>query len=135
MQLSIQANAQKQAKSLIQSWGKQAGVQIENVRYHLLRNGLILQNIRVERGQNQILIKHIFVRANPKLLTGSTPRIGSVNIAGVSAVIRTDDHNAWQEERPLQQIWQAATSLTLRDGQIKLYLKGTDAPPVVLSEF
>ncbi|MFQ5345373.1 MAG: hypothetical protein ACE5DZ_05375, partial [Mariprofundus sp.] len=71
----------------------------------------------------------------PKLLTGSTPRIGSVNMAGVSAVIRTNDHNVWQDEPQLRQIWQAATSLTLRDGQIKLYLKGTDAPPVVLSEF
>jgi len=135
MQLSIQANAQIQAKALVQSWGKQAKVQIGNVRYHLLRNGLILQNIKIERGQDKVMIKHIFVRANPKLLTSSTPRIGTVDIAGFDAEFtNAGNNNIWQQDRDLKQIWLAATSLSVHGGQIKLYLKGKDFPPVELRE-
>ena len=133
MQLSIQANAQKQAKALIQSWGKQAEVQIGDVRYHLLRNGLVLQGIRIERGSDKITIKHILIRANPKLLTSNTPRIGTMEISGFDAEFtNTASNNIWHQDRDLKQIWQAATSLTVLDGQIKLYLKGKDFPPVEL---
>ena len=135
MQLSIQTYAQKQAKELIHAWGEHANVHIADVRYHLLRNGLVLQGIRIERGDDQVTIKHILVRANPKLLTSSTPRIGTMDISGLDAVFtNTASNNIWHQDRDLKQIWQAATSLTVHGGQIKLYMKGKDSPPVELLE-
>jgi len=133
MQLSIQAYAQKQAKELIRAWGERANVHIADVRYHLLRNGLVLQGIRIERGGDKVTIKHILVRANPKLLTSSTPRIGTMDISGLDAEFtNAASNNIWHQDRDLKQIWQAATSLTVHGGQIKLYLKGKDSPPVEL---
>ncbi|MDQ6999761.1 MAG: hypothetical protein Q9M12_02615 [Mariprofundus sp.] len=132
MQLSIQTYAQKQAKELIRAWGERANVHIDDVRYHLLRNGLVLQGIRIERGSDKITIKHILVRANPKLLTSSTPRIGTMDISGIDAEFTYADNYIWQQDRGLKQIWQATPSLTVHDGQIKLYLKGKSFPPVEL---
>jgi len=133
MQLSIQAYAQQQAKELIQSWGKQARVHIGNVRYHLLRNGLILQNIRIERGDDKVTIKHILVRANPKLLTSSTPRIDSMDISDFEAEFsNAGDLHIWQQDDDLKHIWQATTSLTVHNGQIRLYPKGKGFPPLIL---
>ncbi|MDQ6982737.1 MAG: hypothetical protein Q9M08_07025 [Mariprofundus sp.] len=133
MQLSIQAYAQKQAKELIRVWSERANVHIDDVRYHLLRNGLVLQGLRIERGSDKVSIKHIFVRANPKLLTSSTPRIGIMDISGFDAEFTSAvNSKIWHQDRDLKQIWQAATSLTVHGGHVNLYLKGKDFPPVEL---
>jgi len=134
MQLSIQAHAQQQAQALVQAWGARASVHIGDVRYHLLRNGLILRDIRIERGDDSIAIAQMLLRANPKLLTGDAPRIGVIDISGLRAQItRAGQADVWKHERYLQQIWQAATALTVHDGHIRLYVNGTEAPPLELS--
>ena len=135
MQLSIQAHAQKQAATLIHAWGDRAGVDIGDVRYHLFRNGLILQNIHIERGDDAINIGQMFLRANPTLLTGDVPRIGTIDISGLKAEITHigDASEIWRHDRHLKQIWQAATSLTVHNGDIKLYLHDKAAPPLELN--
>jgi hypothetical protein len=134
MQLSIQAYAQQQAKELVQAWGERANVHIGDVRYHLLRNGLILRDIQIERNHDSISIAQMLLRANPKLLTGDAPRIGVIDISGLHAEItHAGQADIWKHDRYLKQIWQAATSLTVHDGNIKLYVNGTDSPPLELS--
>jgi len=134
MQLSIQAYAQQHANELIHAWGQRANVHIGDVRYHLLRNGLILRDIRIERGNDSITIAQMLLRANPKLLTGDAPRIGVMDISGLHAEItHAGQADAWQHNRYLKQIWQAATSLTVHDGNIKLYVNGKDSPPLAWS--
>jgi len=131
MQLSIQAYAQQQAKELVQAWGERANVHIGDVRYHLLRNGLILRDIQIERNHDSISIAQMLLRANPKLLTGDAPRIGVIDISGLHAEItHAGQADIWKHDRYLKQIWQAATSLTVHDGTIKLYVNGTDSPPL-----
>jgi len=134
MQLSIQAHAQQQAKELIQAWGERANVHIGDVRYHLLRNGLILRDIQIKRGTDSIGISQMLLRANPKLLTGNAPRIGVIDISGLNAEItQAGQADIWQHDGYLRQIWQAAILLTVHDGNIKLYVNGKDAPPLELS--
>jgi len=134
MQLSIQAYAQQHAKALVQAWGERANVHIGDVRYHLLRNGLILRDIQIERGNDSIGIAQMLLRANPKLLTGDAPRIGVIDISGLHAEItHAGQADIWKHDRYLKQIWQAATSLTVHDGNIKLYVDGKDSPPLELS--
>ncbi len=133
MQLSIQDHAQQQAKTLVQAWGARANVHIGDVRYHLLRNGLILRGIRIERGDDSIAIAQMLLRANPKLLTGDAPRIGVIDISGLRAQItRAGQADDWKHELYLKQIWQAATALTVHDGHIQLYVNGTAAPALEL---
>ncbi|MDQ6996259.1 MAG: hypothetical protein Q9M82_02220 [Mariprofundus sp.] len=135
MQLSIQAHAQQQARALIQTWGERANVHIGDVRYHLLRNGLILRDIQIERGNDSIDIAQMLLRANPKLLTGNAPRIGEIDISGLSAEItHVGQADIWLHDRYLRQIWQAATLLTVHNGNIKLYVNNKDAPPLELSD-
>ena len=135
MQLSIQAHAQKHAAKLIHTWGDRAHVDIGDVRYHLLRNGLILQDIHIERGDDAINIGQILLRANPKLLTSDAPRIGSMDISGLKAEITHIDGvpEIWRHDRYLKQIWQAAISLTVHNGDIKLYLRDKGTPPLELN--
>ena len=135
MQLSIQAHAQKHAAKLIHAWGDRAHVDIGDVRYHLLRNGLILQDIHIERGDDAINIGQILLRANPKLLTSDAPRIGTMDISGLKAEITHIDGvpEIWRHDRYLKQIWQAATSLTVHNGDIKLYLHDKGTPPLELN--
>jgi len=140
MQLSIQAHAQKQAAKLIHAWGDRAHVDIGDVRYHLLRNGLILQDIHIERGDDAINIGQMLLRANPKLLTSDAPRIGTIDISGLKVEItHIGDPDIWsfdrylKQDRHLKQIWQAATSLTVHNGDIKLYLHDKGTPPIELS--
>jgi len=134
MQLSIQAYAQQQARELIQAWGERANVHIGDVRYHLLRNGLILRDIQIERGNDSIGISQMLLRANPKLLTGNAPRIGIIDISGLNAEItHIGQTDIWQHDHYLRQIWQAANSLTVHGGNIKLYVNDKDAPPLELS--
>ncbi len=133
MQLSIQAHAQQQADELVHDWGKQAHVQIGKVRYHLLRNGLILHDIHIRRGDDRVDITQILLRANPKLLTGSAPRIGMVDIFGLHAdITHAGNASVWKHDPFLGQIWQAATALHLHDGNIALYMQGRDRPALKL---
>jgi len=135
MQLSVQSHAQQQADALVHIWGKRASVQIGEVRYHLLRNALILHAIHIERGNDTVDIAQILLRANPKLLTGSTPRIGMVDISGLNAEITgIEDAGIWQHDHYLGQIWQAAAVLTVHDGNIKLHLKSKHTPPLELKD-
>jgi len=134
MQLSVQAYAQQQAKELVQAWAERANVHIGDVRYHLLRNGLILRDIQIERGNDRIGMAQMLLRANPKLLTGDAPRIGVIDISGLNAEIaHAGQADIWKHDRYLRQIWQATTSLTVHDGNIKLYVNDKDAPPLELS--
>jgi len=134
MQLSIQAYAQQQARELIQAWGERAGVHIGDVRYHLLRNGLILRDIQIERGDDRVGISQMLLRANPKLLTGDAPRIALIDISGLDAEISyAGQAGIWQHDSYLKHIWQAATSLTVHDGHMKLYVHDKDTPPLEFS--
>jgi len=133
MHLSIQIKAQKQAEDMIHQWGEEAGIKIGDVRYHLLRNGLILQQVHLEREQDSLAIQHLFIRANPKLLTGTNPKIGRVEITGFDAVIWNPDSKApWQNDQRLVRIWKATQSLTVSDASLTLHLKDELHPPIRL---
>ncbi|PJA31867.1 MAG: hypothetical protein CO187_07020 [Zetaproteobacteria bacterium CG_4_9_14_3_um_filter_53_7] len=133
MHLSIQINAQKQAEELIHKWSEEAGVKIGDVRYHLLRNGLILRKVSLERERDSLTIDHILIRANPRMLTGSTPKIGRVEISGFDAVIwNPDSSTAWQQDQRLMTIWHATQSLLAINGSLTLHLKDEFTPPIKL---
>jgi len=133
--LSVQQHAQQQAEALIQQWGRDAGVEIGNVRYHLLRNGLVLQNIRVHRGNESLNIKHILVQANPRLLTGGHPRIGHVTVSGVEATLQMKGGDSdWLHEQRLLQLWQAARAFTLRGGRLTVYASPESTQPLVFTD-
>ncbi|MDX8405507.1 MAG: hypothetical protein R8K50_05075 [Mariprofundus sp.] len=129
MHLSVQQQAQQQAETLIQQWGREAGVEVGNVRYHLLRNGLALQGIRIQRGEDSLVIKHILVHANPQLLTGEHPRIGNVMVSGVEAILHagSDDPGRLLRERHLLQLWQVTRDFSLSDGKLSLYVQSDSA--------
>jgi len=155
MHLSIQRHAHAQAEILVQAWGKQAHVQIAAVRYHILRNGLILKDIHIQRGADEISIEHLFMRTNPALLSNPILHIGAVEISGIKAVLhvsntaQTDTDQAatqqvstsqanpsqkkakpsWQDEPQLMKLWQAITSLKAQHGQLALYLTPPQLPP------
>ncbi|MFQ5519647.1 MAG: hypothetical protein ACE5E3_06575 [Mariprofundus sp.] len=132
--LSIQIHAQQRAEQMIQQWGEKAGVSIGDVRYHLLRNGLILQNIHIQRGDDSINIEHLLVRADLGLLTSNKPRIGKVALSGLQADIHAPGKTFnWQQDQHLKRIWQATTALTIRDGNMKLHLADSNAPPLELT--
>ena len=133
MHLSLQIQAQKQAEAAIHSWADAAGVKIGDVRYHLLRNGLILKKIEINRGSDSLSIDHILVSANPTLLTGKNPRLGSVVISGLEAELHHSGQlNEWQQDEKLQRIWQAANALQVDDGTLMLYLENESAVPLII---
>ncbi|WP_238701153.1 hypothetical protein [Mariprofundus erugo] len=122
MHLSVQQQAQQQAGQLILQWGRDAGVEIGDVRYHLLRNGLVLQQIRLHKGDDTLAIAHMLIHANPKLLTGSHPRIASVSVSGVDASLHIPvGDGSWLDEPRLLQLWNATRAFDLHDGRLNLY--------------
>lgn len=132
--LSIQQHAQQRAEGLLQQWGKKAQVQIGNVRYHLLRNALIVQQIHVSREGGSLSIAHMLIRANPKLLTSNSPQIGEIEVDGVQAQLWAPGaEKGWQQDEYLKRIWHASRSLSLRDGELALYLQGKTKPPLKMT--
>jgi len=133
--LSVQQHAQLQAEELIQQWGRDAGVEIGNVRYHLLRNGLVLKDIRLHRDGESLAIRHILVHANPRLLTGAHPRVGDVTVSGVEMTLyMTEGESAWLHEPRLLQLWQATRAFSLRDAKVTLYAGPRGQPPLAFSD-
>ena len=134
MQLSIQIHAQKKAETVIEQWGHAAGVQVESVHYHLLRNALILRRIEVSRGDDFVLMEHMLLRANPALLTSQRPQIGRVEISGLEASLsHAGISNSWQQDEALIRLWQASSSLFLRDGTVSFYPQGEASPPLIFT--
>lgn len=122
MHLSVQQQAQQQAGQLILQWGRDAGVEIGDVRYHLLRNGLVLQQIRLQKGGDSLAIAHMLIHANPTLLTGSHPRIASVSVSGVDASLHMPPGgDSWLNEPRLLQLWNATRAFDMHDGSLHLY--------------
>ncbi|ATX80983.1 hypothetical protein Ga0123462_0104 [Mariprofundus ferrinatatus] len=133
MHLSLQIRAQKQAEESIYGWAETANVKVGDVRYHLLRNGLILKGIEIERGSDALVIDHMLVRANPKLLTSNAPRIGTVAISGLQAELHYQGLlDTWQNDEVLQRIWKATGALHVDDGIVALYLENEEAPPLII---
>lgn len=135
MQLSIQIHAQQKAEKLIARWGKAAGVQVDYVHYHLLRNALILRQIKVVRGEDFIAMEHMLLRANPTLLTGRQPQIGRVEISGFEAALSLAGiEESWRQDEALRRLWQATRSLHLKGGNINLYPQGEAHPPLIFTD-
>ena len=124
MQLSIQASAEHRAGELIKAWGKRSGIGIADVRYHLLRNGLILQDIHLQLGSDRIRIAQMLLRANPKRLTGTAPKIGNVQVFGLEAELSPEiNMNHWLQQRALLQLWHAVSKVDVADGRVSLRLR------------
>jgi hypothetical protein len=129
--LSIQMQAQQRAERLLQHWGRKAQVKIGDVHYHLLRNALIVQQINIFRLGGSLSIAHMLIRANPRLLTGSSPQIGEIEMDGVQMQLwNSEAENTWQQDEYLNRIWHASRSLSLHDGELILYPQGKTAPPL-----
>ncbi len=132
MQLSIQASAERRAGELIKDWGKRSGIGIADVRYHLLRNGLILQDIHMQLGSDRVRIAQMLLRANPKLLTGAVPKIGNVQVFGLEAELSPEiNMNRWLQQRALLQLWHAVSRVDVADGRVSLRLRD-NAPALTL---
>jgi len=110
-------------------------VEIGDIHYHLLRNGLILSQIKLKRGRDTVNIEHMLIRANPALLTGEQPKISSVSISGVHAELhQPQQRTLWQQNIHLQRIWQAIHALELNRGTLSLHLHEKSATPLLFSE-
>ncbi len=132
--LSVQMYAQQMAEKLLQQWGKKAQVQIGNVHYHLLRNGLIVKQIHIEREGGSLSIAHMLIRANPRLLTSDSPQIGKIEMAGVKVRLwASEAENTWQQDEYLQRIWHASRSFSLHDGELIIFPRGKTAPPLQMT--
>jgi hypothetical protein len=127
--LSVQMHAQQMAERLLQQWGGKAQVEIGDVHYHLLRNGLIVKQIHIEREGGSLSISHMLIRANPRLLTGNSPQIGEIELDGVKVQLwNSESENTWQQDEHLQRLWQASRSLSLRDGELVIIPQEESAP-------
>jgi len=138
MHITIQTQAQERAAVLVQAWAEQARVDIGDVRYHLLRNALILRDIHIERGSNKLLIEHILMRASPASLNDPDAHIGAVEISGIDAEYhQPSSHqgasdNVWKNDPLLMALWQVTTSLDIQHGSLTLYLQEHGKTPLVL---
>lgn len=134
MHLSLQTDAQEQAEEAIYTWAKRADVEIGEVRYHLLRNGLILRQIHIKRESDTLNIDHMLIRAQPQQLTGESPKIGSMQITGLHAQLHRDETlTLWQQERQLLRIWQATHAMIVDGGELSMSLDDVN-PPLILSD-
>ena len=132
--LSLQIQAQKQAEETIFRWAKSADVEIGDVRYHLLRNGLILHQIRIGRASDVLNIDHMLIRADPQQLTAEYPRIASMSISGLHAQLHHPDQlDLWHQDKQLQRIWQATHALSVEDGELSLHMGSDKHPPLHLT--
>ena len=132
--LSLQIQAQKQAEETIFRWAKSADIEIGDVRYHLLRNGLILRQIKINRASDVLNIDHMLIRADPQQLTGDHPRIGSMRISGLHAQLHQPDQlDLWQHDKQLQRIWRATHTLSVEDGKLSLHMGSNAHPPLLLT--
>lgn len=104
------------------------------MRYHLLRNGLILRQINIKRESDTLNIDHMLIRAQPQQLTGESPKIGSMQITGLHAQLHRDETpTLWQQERQLLRIWQATQAMIVDGGELTVFLDGAN-PPLILSD-
>ncbi len=124
----IHIQAQERARLLMHDWLAKAQVDVGQVRYHLLRNALTLQNIHIRRGDNSLSIAQILVRADAGSLTSDTPHMGDVKLSGVRAEIRDALTVGWQDDMALLRIWRTAETLRFDGGQLVLHLPGGDTP-------
>lgn len=127
----IHIQAQEQAQQLMQQWLGKAHIDVEQVRYHLLRNALTLKNIRVQRGQDLLEIGQILIRADAKSLTGGSKKLGNLEISGVKAIVRDfSDSASWRHDGELLRIWGGAEGMHLDNASLVLYAGGNEAPPL-----
>ena len=132
----MQTEAQREAESSIYAWAEKANVKVAHVRYHLLRNGLILKDIEISRDTDLISIDHMLIRANPVLLTGASPQIGSMKISGMRAELHYNPQSdLWQGDEMLKRIWQALSLLRIENGSLSLYTGSGEVPLMIGSIF
>ncbi len=137
LHLSIQARAEQQAEVLVQRWAVDTGVSIRKVRYHLLRNGLVLQGLRLQRDDLRFSAKHLLIHANPKLLLGEHPRIGAVQVQGFTLQLRDPKrylHN-WHPSKALLRLWRATGLVDMHGGTLLIQRSDKARALVELSGF
>jgi len=122
MQLSIQAHAQQRVEQMVRQWSEKSGVSIGKIRYHLLRNGLIVQHIHIQRQHDQINIQQLLVKAGPEQLADISPHIGKIDIFGLDAELTYGKHILQNHDKQWQQLWQSTTDIRVHNGTLKLYL-------------
>jgi len=135
MQLSIQAHAQQRVEQLIRQWAEKSEVSIGKIRYHLLRNGLILQHIHIQRQHDQVNIQQLLVKAGAEQLAGVSPHIGKVDISGLNAEITYANNSLWSDQSQWQQLWQSTTDIHVHDGTLKLYLDNLATAALRIHQF
>lgn len=127
--LYIQIAAQREAEEAIYSWADKANIEIGSLRYHLLRNGLILKNVHLKREEDQLTIDHMLIRARPELLTSETPHINSIQASGFYIEInRYDQLNGWDGDSHLFRIMQATQRFEAANGHLSLQLANASEP-------
>jgi len=127
----IHIQAQEQARHLMQQWLGKAHITVGQVRYHLLRNALTLQKVRIQRGKDSLAIGQALVRADAEGLTADVPRLGSVELSGVVAEIRDlNAEDSLQNDMVLVRILHAVESLRFNHGLLIVYAGGEIAPPL-----
>ncbi len=132
MHLSVRMQAQERAAMLVQAWAEKANIQIGEVRYHLLRNALIFQDIHLKLGADKVTIEHILLRTKPELLNDPISQIGKMEISGIEAELHLSKNNtAWQQNHALMKLWKASSSITAQHGQVKLYFQEHGTTPLV----
>ena len=127
----IQIQVQEQARHLMRQWLGKSHITVGQIRYHLLRNALTLQRIRVQRGNDFLAIGQALVSADAESLTSEVPRLGRVALSGVVAEIRDfNAKNSLQNDVILGRILHAVESLQFNHGLFILYAAGESSPPL-----
>ncbi|MDX8407808.1 MAG: hypothetical protein R8L58_05430, partial [Mariprofundaceae bacterium] len=130
----IHIQAQERARLLMHHWLGKAQVEAGEIRYHLLRNAMTLQDVRIQRAGDSLTIAQILVRADAQTLTSDTPRIGEVKLSGVQADIHDFRAIRWQKDAALLRIWRAVESLSFDGGQLTLHPTGEQVGALIFEE-
>ncbi len=125
----IHIQAQEHARQLIRGWMGEAHIDVAHVRYHLLRNALLLEDIRIRRGGVELGIGQALVRADAASLISEQPHLGHVELSGVRLVVgRPGDLQMWRDDARLGRIWTAIESMRFDQGELVMYPGGRNRP-------
>jgi len=123
---AMQVYAQQEAKRLVASWAKGAGISVSDVRYRMLRGALTLVDVRLKRDSIDIDVPTVFLHGSLASLGDASPVAGYVEIRGaniklpIQSVVGMANGDAKVLPRLFYQVWSSAKRVGIYDSHLQI---------------
>ncbi|HXH65023.1 MAG TPA: hypothetical protein VNH42_05880, partial [Mariprofundaceae bacterium] len=123
---AIQVHTQDLARTTVGQWLRRSGGSVDQVRFHLLRNALTLDGVRLESGGISLSIPEMLLYGRVDSLLGGHPVLSRVTLTAprlqmqAAAALRLLASEPGSGDTMFDQVWRLARHLEIRGGVLDL---------------